>query len=172
MEAMEVRGIEPNELVLEIETAALKQRENKYAFQLGLKDLDFDISEALLVAHGLNIPLTTIAQAEQALMVRAITPIELIEIDGTRHLVLAFDPRPVGYSGFMDCVTHSLALTNLGLFEVGRYFAVNLSSESKIWQWFLHRRLALPQEVNAWSESHGLSSGQYLSAAYDAIVFG
>ena len=56
----------------------------------------------------------------------AIQPMIFIEYDNTRHQVLTFDPRPMGYSGFMDCVTHSLALRDLGLFEVGHYPAMKL----------------------------------------------
>jgi hypothetical protein len=167
---MEIRRITPDEWVAEIETSVQKYKENKYAFQTGLKDLDFEVNADLLAVHGLSAPFHTIAQAEQALSAGAIQPKEFIEYDDTRHQVLAFDPRPVGYSGFMDCVTHSLALTDLGLFEVGRYPAVNLSRESKFWQWFLHRRLAAPEEVFDWQTAHDLTAEHFLHSVYAALT--
>ena len=154
----------------EIEALAKLRRENKYAAQVGLKDLDFEVNQELLALHDLSIPFRSIQEVERALTCRGIQPVLFIEFDDTRHQVLAFDPRPVGYSGFMDCVTHSLALTDLGLFEVGRYPAVNLSSANRAWQWFLHRRLALPEEVSAWQEAHQQSAAQFLETAYAALT--
>ena len=160
------------ELILDIENIVQQHRENKYAFQVGLKDLDFDVNEDLLLALDLRLPFQSIGQAEQALRGKAITPISFLEHDLTEHQVLAFDHRPVGFSGFMDCVTHSLALTDHGLFEVGRYPAMNLSSTSRYWQWFLHRHLATPDEINSWCESQELSAEQFLEKAYHALISG
>lgn len=137
-----------------------------------MKDLDFDVNEELLSVHGMNVPFRSIIQAERALEVGAIKPVAFMEFDETPHHVVIFDPRPVGYSGFMDCVTHSLALTNHGVFEVGRYPAVNLSSQSRYWQWFLHRRLATVEEVESWCESHKANSEQFMEEAYQAMISG
>jgi hypothetical protein len=172
MSPIEWRGITPEEMIQDIENAVRQQRENKYAFQTGLKDLDFDINHDLLTVLGLTLPFSSIDQAEQALVSKAILPVEFVEYDDTRHVVIAFDTRPVGFSGCMDCVTHSLALTNLGLFEVGRYPAINLSGANRYWQWFLHRRLALPQEVDDWCESQDISAEQYLADVYQALIPG
>jgi hypothetical protein len=91
--------------------------------------------------------------------------------DDTRHEVAAFDPEPVGFSGFMSCATHSLALTDLGLFEVGRYPAMDLSSHCRrYWQWFLHRRLATSEYVAAWKEQHQLSSLEVVDQFFEAMT--
>jgi hypothetical protein len=170
MTPIEVRVMTPEEMIREIEASVKLQKENKYAYQVGLKDLDFDVNQELLTIQGLNAPFRSIQDAEQALASRAIQPTIFIEYDNTRHQVLAFDPRPVGYSGFMDCVTHSLALTNLGLFEVGHYPALNLSSANRYWQWFLHRRLALPEEASTWQEAHQQTAIQFLETVYTALT--
>jgi hypothetical protein len=96
----------------------------------------------------------------------------VVEEDDTRHQVLVFDHRPVGYSGFMDCVPHSLALTDQGLFEVGRYPAVSLSSQSRYWQWFLPRRLATSEELSDLYENSPLSPEQLLEKVYQAFISG
>ncbi len=72
----------------------------------------------------------------------------------------------------MDCVTHSLALTNHGLFEVGRYPGVNLASQNRCWQWFLHRRWATPAEVAEIQEMYQWSFQQFLEHAYQGIIGG
>ena len=172
MSEIEWRWITPEEMIRDIENSVKQYRENKYAFQVGLKDLDFDINTELLTALGLTLPFQSISQAEQALRSRAITPTIFVEEDDTRHQVLVFDHRPIGYSGFMDCVIHSLALTDQGLFEVGRYPAVSLSSESRSWQWFLHRRLATSEEVSELFESDHLPSEQLLEKVYQAFISG
>jgi len=172
MSKTEYREVTPAEMIQEVEQVIRQQRENKYDFQVGLKDLDFDVNEDLLLALDLRLPFQSIGQAEQALRGKAITPISFLEHDLTEHQVLAFDHRPVGYSGFMDCVTHSLILTNQGIFEVGRYPAMNLVSASRYWQWFLHRYLATPDEINNWCESQELSAEQFLEKAYYALISG
>ena len=74
-----------------------------------------------------------------------ITPREFIELDETAHQVVEFDPAPVGYSGSANCVIHSLAKTDRGLFEVGRYPAMDLERQTKTWQWFIHCRIEAPE---------------------------
>ena len=170
MAGIEWRVITPEEMIQDIENSVRQSRENKYSFQIGLKDLDFDINEEHMNALGMSIPFQNICQAEQALLCGMITPTIFVEEDDTRHQVLVFDPRTVGYSGFMDCVTHSLALTDQGLFEVGRYPAVSLSSQNRYWQWFLHRRLASTAEFLDWRESKDLSSKELMDKVYDAFV--
>jgi hypothetical protein len=170
MSGIEWRHITPEEMIQEIEETVQRQRENKYAFQNGLKDLDFDVDEERLKALELSVPFASLSQAEAALGGQAITPRTFLEHDDTEHRVLAFDHRPVGYSGFMDCVTHSLALTDHGLFEVGRYPAMDLSAAQRYWSWFLHRRLANPEEVAAWQERQGLTSEQFIESVYQALV--
>ena len=170
MSGIEWRGITPEEVVRDIENSVKQYRENKYAFQVGLKDLDFDINQELLEASELTLPFSTIQNAERALTERVIVPIKLIEDDDIEHQVLEFDPRPVGYSGFMDCVTHSLLLTNHGLFEVGHYPAVNLSSQGRYWQWFLHRRLATAEEIHSIEEANGWDQRELLKRVYNALT--
>lgn len=70
-----------------------------------------------------------------------ITPKRFVEQDETVHEVIEFQPEPIGYSGFDNCVIHSLAQTNRGLFEIGRYPAMDLETQTKTWQWFIHRRI-------------------------------
>ena len=91
MSEIEWRHISPEEMIRDIEETVRQHRENKYAFQVGLKDLDFDVNEDLLQALNLHLPLRSIAQAEQALQGKAITPTTFVEHDDTEHQVLAFD---------------------------------------------------------------------------------
>lgn len=170
MPEIEWRGIAPDDMIRDIENSVRQYRENKYAFQVGLKDLDFDINMEHLTALGMSLPFRSIHDAELALQSRLITPTIFIEYDDTRHQVLVFDHRPVGYSGFMDCVTHSLALTDHGMFEVGRYPAVSLSSPNRYWQWFLHRRLATPEDVSDLCENQDLSPSDLLERVYQAFI--
>jgi hypothetical protein len=127
MPQIEWRGIAPEEVTRDIENSIRLYRENKYALQIGLKDLDFDIKTEYLEALGLKLPFQFINMVEQALRIGLITPTLFVEVDDTRHQVVVFDHRTISYSGLMDCVTHSLALTNQGLLEAGRYPAVSLS---------------------------------------------
>jgi len=172
MGEIEWKPITPEELHKDIDSIVLKQRENKYAFQIGLRDLDFDINHDLLRANGLTLPFSNIDLAEQALAARAIQPLKLIEEDGTEHQVLAFDYKPVGFSGFMDCVTHSLAITNHGLFEIGRYSAVSLGEKNKYWQWFIHRRLATQEDVKRTMEIDNLTPENFLEEVRRALLDG
>ena len=170
MSEIEWRGIEPEEMIREIEDSVRLARENKYAFQVGLRDLDFDINHDQLTTLGLSLPFRSIDQAEQALCIGVITPTVFVKDDDTKHQVLVFDHHPVGYSGFMGCVTHSLALTDLGLFEVGRYPAMSLASHSRYWQWFLHRRLATPDEIHTIQDTYGWDHGELLQRALTALT--
>ena len=172
MSGIEWRGVSPEEIIRELEETLQRSRENKYAFQVGLKDVDFDINEEKVQSLGISLPFQDTSQAEQALQGGVILPTKFIEIDDTEHAVLFFDPRPVGYSGFMDCVTHSLTLTDFGLFEVGRYPAVNLNAQNRYWQWFLHRQLATPEGITDWRESQHLTPVQFVNFVYQAMVMG
>lgn len=170
MTGIEWKRITPDELIQDIEISVKLHRENKYAFQVGLRDLDFHIDEDFLKTLGLTVPFQSIALAEDALNSKAITPVTFIEFDQTEHQVLCFDARPVGFSGFMNCVTHSLALTNMGLFEVGRYAAVSQNGSGRIWQWFLHRRLAEVEEVERYITEHSVTPAQYMDEVYHAMA--
>lgn len=163
-------GITPDEMVRDIKASVKLYRENKYAFQIGLKDLDFAVNQGLLQCVGLSTPLHSIGEAEQALQTKAITPAQFIEEDNTMHEVMLFDPRPVGFSGFMDCVRHSLALTDKGLFEVGRYAAVSLSETNRHWQWFIHRRLATGDQVRDLAEKENLAMDELMEKVYQAYT--
>ena len=105
MSDIEWKAVTPEEMMQDIENFVQRSRENKYAFQVGLKDLDFDINEEMLKIQGVHVPFQSIAQAKQALCNGAIKPVQFIEDDDTEHQVLAFDHRTVGNSGFMNCVS-------------------------------------------------------------------
>jgi len=124
MRGIEVRNITPEEMIQELDQIVKATKENKYAYQVGFKGVDFDIDCDLLESHGKSIPFQHIDETEENLQAGVIITKIFLEFDGTEHQVQLFDLRPVGYSGFMDCVTHSLAITDQGLFEVGRYAAV------------------------------------------------
>ena len=70
----------------------------------------------------------------------------------------------------MDCVTHSLALTDKGLFEVSRYPAVSLSGQNRYWQWFLHRQLAISEDVATWQEEKNIAADELLERVYTALT--
>ena len=172
MKGIEVRGVTPDEIGRELDRILSTNQENKYAFQVGLKDLNFDINDDLLKLHGMTLPFQRIDQAEQALQAKVVLPNSFLEYDGTEHQVLVFDPRPIGFSGFMDCVTHSLSVTNQGLFEVGRYPAINMSAPNRFWQWFLHRRLATVDEINDIEVNQSLTAEQIVENIYQAFIQG
>jgi hypothetical protein len=172
MTGIEVRGATPEEIERDLDRILRTNPENKYAFLVGLKDLDFDINEDLLALHGMILPFQSINQAEQALRVKVITPQSFLEYDGLEHQVLVFDPRPIGFSGFMGCVTHSLSVTNQGLFEVGRYPAINMSTPNRHWQWFLHRRLVTVDEINELEENQSLTAEQFVENIYQDFIHG
>ena len=172
MTGIEVRGVTPGEIGRELDRILSTNQENKYTFQVGLQDLDFDIDDDLLKLHGMTLPFPSIEQAEQALQAKVVLLNSFLEYDGTEHQVLVFDPRSIGFSGFMNCVTHSLAVTNQGLFEVGRYPAINISAPSRSWQWFLHRRLAAVDEINELEENQSLTAEQFVENIYQAFTQG
>jgi len=170
MSNVESRGIKSDEIIRDIEDSINHVRENKYDFQVGLKDLDFDIDSEKIKILGLAIPFTSIDLAENALTEAAITPKTLIEFDNTVHQVTVFDHKPIGYSGFMDCVTHSLAITDHGLFEVGRYPAISMSEPGRYWQWFLHRRLATTKDLRQWQVENSIDSRELMERIYSALT--
>lgn len=163
MAAIEVQVVTPEEIGRELEDTLRRRQENKYAFQVKLIDLDIDVDEEKAAAQGIELPFRSIEAAEAALRSGVITPTILIEEDNTQHEVVALDPTPVGYSGFQDCATHSLAVTNHGLFEVGRFAATSLHSAQKEWQWFLHQRLASPEDIAAWQAISPVAPHQLLA---------
>lgn len=163
MADIEVRPVTPEEIGRELEDGLRRRQENKYAFQVKLIDLDIAVDEEKAAAQGIEFPFRSIEAAEAALRSGVITPTILIEEDNTRHEVVAFDPTPVGYSGFQDCVTHSLAVTTHGLFEVGRFAATSLHSAQKEWQWFLHQRLAIPEDIATWQATFPIAPHQLLA---------
>lgn len=163
MAAIEIRPVTPEEIGQELEATLRRRQENKYAFQVKLIDLDIDVDEEKAAAQGIEFPFRSIEAAEAALRSRIITPTILMEEDDTRNEVVAFDPTPIGYSGFQDCVTHSLAVTDHGLFEVGRFAAASLHSAQKEWQWFLHQRLASPEEMATWQAIYPVAPHQLLA---------
>jgi hypothetical protein len=169
MGELEIRFLSPEEMGRQLETQLRRQRENKYALQVKLSDVDFDVNDEVATRLGTPPPFKGIEDAETALRNGVIVPNILFEIDGTEHTVTAFDPTPVGYSGFMNCVTHSLALTNHGLFEVGRFAAVRMSS-AKEWQWFIHRRLATGEEIAAWKEIYKFAPHQLLEVLIESFT--
>jgi hypothetical protein len=170
MTDLEWRAVTPDEMIQELTETVRRMKEDKYAFQVGLTDLDFEIDEPTAQTLGVTFPLRTITQAEHALQEGAITPTLFLEDDETSHQVVAFTPTPVGFSGFDNCVTHSLALTDQGLFDVGRYPAMNIHNNSRSWQWFLHRRLATPEQVAMWQEAYNLSPDQLVARIVAAMT--
>ena len=135
-----------------------------------MKDVDFDINQVVIEDSGLAIPFRNLSQAEAALKMKAIKPATFIEQNGTSHQILGFDHRSIGFSGFMNCVTHSLTLTDLGLFEVGRYPAISLSVQNRFWQWFLQRRLANKSDVDTWQKEQNISTTDLMEQVYHALI--
>jgi hypothetical protein len=144
--------------------------ERTYSFQVGLKDLDFDLNYMMIKTLGMALPFPGIGLAEEALMNRALILKTFKEIDETQHGVMIFDPRPIAYSGFMGCVRHSLAMTSLGIFEIGRYQGVSMTYMDKYWQWFIHRRLASIEKANQWMEEEDITSGQLMDQIYQSYL--
>ena len=170
MADLEVQPVTPEEMAKRLADSLERRRENKYAFQVRVKDVDFDVDEEKAAHLGIPFPFPSIEHAEQALRNSVIVPTEFIEDDDTKHQVAFFRPEPVGYSGFGECVTHSLALTSEGLFEVGRFSAVNLTSPTRDWQWFVHRRLATSEQVATWQEDNELSPQQVVDLAFETMT--
>lgn len=149
---------------------ARRDPERKYTSQVGLKDVGFAVDEEKQQILQVKFPFEDGTQTEQGLRAGIITPTTFLENDGTEHHVAVFDPEPVGHSGFADCVTHSLSLTDQGLFEVGRYPAMSVETQHRYWQWFLHRRLVTPDRVQAWEESYRLSPRQVVDMTFETLA--
>ena len=164
------RAVTSEELARDLEEILPQRRENKYAAQVGLADITITIDETKAEPLGLSLPFQSVVQGECALRERIITPTTFLENDGTEHHVIAFDPKPIGFSGFMSCVTHSLALTDQGLFDVGRYSAISTTKQDEYWQWFLHQRLATPGQVAALREERNLSPHQLVERLSTAMA--
>ena len=64
MSDIEWRAVTPEEMIQEIEEFVHRSHENKYAYQVGLKDVDFEIDEDRLEVLGLTLPFRRIDQAE------------------------------------------------------------------------------------------------------------
>jgi hypothetical protein len=80
--------------------------------------LDFDLDHETLQPRGFQVPFKNIAQPEQALIARLFRPTRIMGCEGIKYHVLAYHPKPVVYSGFIVFVKYSLALNDLGLYEV------------------------------------------------------
>jgi hypothetical protein len=116
-------------------------QEERYSFQVKLENVKFAFDEEAASALELDPEMSAVERAECYLREGILSPVRFAESDGTRHQVREWDPAPVAYSGFMGCVTHSIVVTDQGTFEVGRYAAMNVRTFSKVWQWFIHRKI-------------------------------
>lgn len=166
MADIDVRSVTPAEIAPGMGALVQRSQENKYSLQVALQDLDFDMDEERAVQLGVTLPFGSVDGAEQALRQRVITPSLFVEADGTEHQVAVFDSAPVGFSGFRNCVIHSLSLTDQGLFDVGRFPAVHPDTVDRSWQWFLHRRLATSAQV----DSHQRSPRQLIDVVYETLT--
>jgi hypothetical protein len=169
MTDVEFRAVDPEEFRRELEELLRQRQENKYAAQVGLKDAAFAVDHAQAAELGFAYPLPSLWDAEAALHQRVITPARLFEYDGTEHRVDIFEPRAVGFSGFMDCVTHSLALTDHGMFEVGRYPGLDIRDLQRHWSWFLHRRLATPEQMATWQAQTPLTPETLVDLFFEVV---
>jgi hypothetical protein len=138
---MEVEAVGGETLAREPEALVERGRWEKYSFQVELARVEFVFDEEAASALELDAEVSAIERAECYLREGVLSPVQLAESDGTRHQVVEWDPTPVAYSGFMGCVTYSIAVTDQGTFEVGRYAAMNVRTFSKVWQWFIHRQI-------------------------------
>jgi hypothetical protein len=116
-------------------------QEERYSFPVKLENVEFAFDEEAASALELDPEMSAAEKAERYLRARVQRPVQFTESDGTRHQVLEWDPAPVAYSGFLGCVTHSIVVTDRGTFEVGRYAAMDIQTLSKVWQWFIHRKI-------------------------------
>lgn len=142
---MKVSVVSPDELVEELEQLLEQHRRDKYSLQVKLEDVEFVFEEKAASALELDPEMSEIAKAERYLREGVLSPVRFVESDGTRHQVMEWDPTPVAKSGFMGCVTHSIVVTDQGTFEIGRYPAMNIGTFSKVWQWFIHRKIEGPE---------------------------
>ena len=67
MSQLKVERVSPEEIFRELDHAVRQRQENKYAFQVGLKDLSFENDEDKARILGISLPLPSIGEAEQAL---------------------------------------------------------------------------------------------------------
>jgi len=149
---------------------ALSNPERKYHLQVALKDVDFDVDKEKAKKLGLSFPVGSIDEAEHALQARVIAPTRFAETgDDTVHEVIEFDPTPVRYSGFASCVTHCLAWTDQGIFELGRYSAMSIADFSKTWQWFVHRRRMTVGQVKELQEAD-MSPQEIFDIVYQEVT--
>jgi hypothetical protein len=116
-------------------------QEERYSFPVKLENVEFAFDEEAASALELDPEMSAAEKAERYLRAGVQRPVQFTESDGTRHQVLEWDPAPVAYSGFLGCVTHSIVVTDRGTFEVGRYAAMDIQTLSKVWQWFIHRKI-------------------------------
>jgi hypothetical protein len=167
---LEVRPVtDPEAFIEELKARAwaLSNPERKYHLQVGLKDVEFSVDQEKAKKLGLSFPVGSIDEAERALRARVIAPTRFAERGGdTVHEVIEFDLTPVGYSGFASCVTHSLAWTDHGIFELGRFSAMSIGDFSKTWQQFVHRRLMTTGQVKELQEA-GMSPQEIFELAYE-----
>jgi len=73
--------------------------QNKYTFQVGLKDVDFELMRIVEVL-GYSIPFRSIDQAEK--QCKTESPTGKVIDTCYKHQILALS-SPGRYSGFMDC---------------------------------------------------------------------
>jgi hypothetical protein len=169
----EVRPVTDHEALikdLKARARALSNPDRKYHLQVALKDVEFDVDQEKAKELGLSFPVSTIDEAERALQAGVIAPTRFAETgDDTMHEVIDFDPTPVGYSGFAGCVTHCLAWTDHGIFELGRYSAMSVADFSKRWQWFVHRRRMTVGQVKE-LEKEGMSRQEILDLAHEEVT--
>ena len=142
---MQVQAVDGETLAREPEALIERGRGEKYAFQVKLEHVEFAFDEEAASALELDPEMSAVERAECYLREGVLSPVQFAERDGTRHQVVEWDPTPVAYSGFMGCVTHSIVVTDRGTFEVGRYAAMNVRTFSKVWQWFVHRKIEGPE---------------------------
>lgn len=147
-----------------------QEAEEKYVSCVGLKDVEFVVDEEKRRVLRVTFPLEDFGQAEQALRAGIITPTTFLEPDGTQHRVRVFDPEPVRGSGSDPNVAYSLGLTDVGVFEVGRYWAVDQVDRHRYWQWVLVRRLFTAERVNAWAEWTHASTEQAVDHLFDVMM--
>ena len=52
MPGIEVQGVSPEDMIRELQESLRLSKENKYAFQVGLKDVDFDVDQEKIAGLG------------------------------------------------------------------------------------------------------------------------
>ena len=92
MSDLEVHAVTPEEMARRLQEMVGRRRENKYAVQVRMKDVDFGLDEEKAASLGVTLPFTSIEQAEQALRHGVIVPAAFLEDDETEHQVAIFTP--------------------------------------------------------------------------------